>query len=106
MIAVVAVLIAFPLGVFCKDRKVAFLAFIALFAHIYTFQTANLVMDWVNGSAEAFPQTEDRALGGNTFSYLAVTSVIYAVGFGLVWAGHRLRSRRSQRKGSVDLASA
>ncbi len=104
MIALVAILIAFPLGFFCKSRLAAFVAYIALFAHVYTFQTANLVMEWVNGSAAAFPQNEP--LGASTLSYLAVTSAIYAVGFGLVWGGQVVRTRRSRRTESIDLAAA
>ena len=106
MIAIVAILIAFPLGYFCKSRTAAFLAYVALFAHVYTFQTANLVMEWVNGSGAAFPQDEGQALMGGTLSYFAVTSIIYAVGFGLVWAGQRLRTRRSQRREGIDVAAA
>lgn len=106
MIAIVTVLIALPLGYFCRARSTAFLAYVAAFAHVYTFQTANLVMEWVNGSGAAFPLDSSQALLGGTLSYFAFTSVIYVVGFLLVLAGQRLRVRHARRQQSVDLASA
>lgn len=105
MVAIIA-LIALPLGYVCKTRSTAFLAYIAAFAHVYTFQTANLVMEWVNGSGAAFPLDTSQALLGGTLSYFAVTSVIYVVGLLLVMAGHRLRVRRARRQQGVDLVAA
>lgn len=107
MVAIVALLVALPLGFFCTKRAIAFIAYIAVFAHVYTFQTATLVMEWVNGNASAFPQEKSQNMVGGSSGYLAVTSLVYLVGFGLVWVGSKLRTRREGRAVvSADFARA
>ena len=107
MVAIVAILIALPLGFFCNKRATAYIVYIAVFAQVYTFQTATLVMEWVNGSASAFPQDKSQNMLGVSTGYLAVTSLIYIVGFGLVRVGSTLRTRREGRDViSADLARA
>ena len=54
------VLVPLPLGYFIRQRIVAFIAYIAVHAFTFTFQTALLVRAWVGGSAEAFPQDPMR----------------------------------------------
>lgn len=71
------------------------------FAHVYTFQTATLLIEWGDGSTEAFGRD-----GGGMLSYLAVTTALYAAGFGLVTLGGWLRDRRASRRGAVDLDRA
>jgi hypothetical protein len=94
MIAILTVLVALPLGLLVRNRLAAYLVFTIAFSHVYTFQTANLVMEWANGSTKAFPANQsDQLLDGN-LGYFAFTSTIYAVGFGLVTLGHWLRNRR------------
>lgn len=97
MIAILTVLVALPLGLLVRNRLAAYLIFAIAFSHVYTFQTANLVMEWVNGSTAAFPATESNQLLDGTLDYFAFTSMIYAVGFGLVTLGHWLRNRRRTR---------
>jgi hypothetical protein len=94
MIAILTILVALPLGLLVRNRLAAYLAFAIAFSHVYTFQTANLVMEWVNGSTHAFPASQSNTLLDGTLGYFAFTSMIYAIGFGLVTLGHWLRNRR------------
>ncbi|WP_433013890.1 hypothetical protein [Kribbella sp. CA-294648] len=100
MIAVLTILVALPLGLLVRNRLAAYLTYAILFAQVFTFQTANLVMEWVKGSTEAFPA--EPGLSG-TWGYLAFTSMIYAIGFGLITVGHWLRNRRRERADAVLL---
>ncbi|MEV8377006.1 hypothetical protein AB0P21_29960 [Kribbella sp. NPDC056861] len=100
MIAILTVLVALPLGLLVRNRMAAYLTYAILFAQIYTFQTAHLVMEWVKGSTAAFPA--DAGLG-NALGYLTFTSTVYAVGFGLITLGHWLRNRRRTRTDAVLL---
>lgn len=103
MIAILTLLVALPLGLLIRNRLAAYAAYGLAFAHVYTFQTANLVMEWTNGSTDAFPAAQSQELLDGTLSYFVFTSVIYVVGFGLVTLGHRLRNRRRAATGAVDL---
>ncbi|GAA1700498.1 hypothetical protein GCM10009745_54220 [Kribbella yunnanensis] len=98
MIAILTILVALPLGLLVRNRLAAYLIFAIAFAQIYTFQSINLVMEWVNGSTEAFPRDGKTELLGGTLGYLEFTSAIYAVGFGLITLGHWLRNRRRTAK--------
>lgn len=103
MIAILTVLVALPLGLLVRNRMAAYLTYAILFAQVFTFQTAALVMEWSKGSTEAFP-ADPKDLG-NSIGYLAFTSSIYAVGFGLITLGHWLRNRRRTRTDAVLLDS-
>lgn len=104
MILIATILTALPLGYLVRSRTAANLAYAVLFAQVFTFQTAFLVMGWVNGSASTFSQSE-RLVLGDTIAYLIVSSAIYAMGFALVEAGHRLRERRRPHA-TIGLAPA
>jgi hypothetical protein len=97
MIAAATILFAFPLGFFLRNRLAAYVAYIAIFAYCFTFQTLYLLRSWVGDSHQAFP-TDPDAL---PFGYLGVTAGIYAVGFLLVTIGHRVGAKRRTR--AVDL---
>lgn len=102
MIAILTVLLALPLGFLVRDRTVGFLVYGLAMAHLYTFQTGTLVMNWVDGDRSAFSGPDDAG----TLPYLAVTTVVYAVGLGLVALGQRLRTRRDSRRSTAQLAAA
>jgi hypothetical protein len=96
------VLVAVPIGYFIRNRLAAFVTYIAVHGIIFTFQTMELVREWVGGSTDAFPK--DPAT--TPWAYLVVNAVIFAAGLGLVWLGNRLGNRR--RTGTaqpVDLAA-
>ncbi len=106
MIIVLVVLAAFPLGLLLRSRTSAFLAFGLAFAHLFTFQTAQLVLEATRGSKDAFGDlsSPDWNWFGDTIGYLVFTSVVYAVGLALVAGGHALRMRRAQRHHAVSVA--
>jgi uncharacterized membrane protein len=100
MVAILTILVALPLGLLVRNRLAAYLTYAILFAQVFTFQTANLVMEWVKGSTEAFPSDAELS---DKLEYLVVTSTIYAVGFGLITLGHWLRNRRRAQADAVLL---
>lgn len=102
MILILTIVTALPLGLLIRNRLAAYLAYAIAFGHVYTFQTANLLMEWTNGSTEAFPA--DPSLSG-TIEYFGFTTVIYAAGFGLVTLGQWLRNRRRAATDEVRLDS-
>ena len=98
MIAIVTLLIAFPVGFLLRNRLVAFVAYLALYLYAFTVQTGYLTRAWVRGDDSAFAQEPDLGLG-----YLAVTAAILASGCALVALGHHVGTRRRSRSGSADL---
>ncbi len=99
------ILIPLPLGLLVRNRTAAFMAYIAIHAFVFTFQTASLVMEWANGSTEAFGSFPDFN-DGDLWGYGVVNLVIYSVGIGLVALGCRLRTKRNARRNSVELSPA
>ena len=99
MIAILTVIAALPLGLLIRNRLYAYLVYAIAFAQVYTYQSVNLLVEWVNGSSEAFPHDGST----NTLDYFAFTTGIYTVGFGLVTLGHWLRNRRRTRTNEVAL---
>jgi hypothetical protein len=61
MILIFTLLVAFPIGLFIRNRTAANLAFGVLTVHLFVFQTAQLVMEWVWGSTTAFGDVDRRA---------------------------------------------
>ncbi|WP_328525766.1 hypothetical protein [Kribbella sp. NBC_00359] len=102
MVAIVTVLFAFPLGFFLRNRLAAYVAYIAIFAYSFTFQTLYLMRAWVGGNHTAFSADAKKL----PLDYLAVTGSIYIVGFLLITLGHRLGSKRRSRTNAVNLDAA
>jgi hypothetical protein len=96
-IAVVAVLLAFPLGFFLKARLTACVVYAIAYLWSFTFQTLYLLLAREGGDYSAF--SEDPAF---PLSYGLVTAGIFAVGFGLVWLGHRLGAKRLARASTAQ----
>jgi hypothetical protein len=92
VIAIVTVLLAFPLGWFLRNRLAAYVGYVAVYGYAFSFQNVYLLREWVPARSGAFPADPDAL----PFSYLLVTVLIYAAGFGLVTLGHWARSRRRQ----------
>ncbi|MGA9750023.1 MAG: hypothetical protein WBQ50_21425 [Nocardioides sp.] len=103
MFTLLAVLAAFPLGMLLRNRLAAYVAFGLAFAHLFTFQTAQLVLEATRGSEDAFGDLSDPDWKwfGDTIGYFEVTTLIYAVGLGLVSAGHVVRARRTRNLQNV-----
>ncbi len=102
---ILMILIPLPLGLLVRSRMAAFVAYIAIHSFVFTFQTANLLMEWINGSTHAFgpyPEFSNQ----DVWAYGIINAVIYAAGLGLVTLGHRIRGRRAARPGSLELDPA
>ena len=102
---IVMILVPLPLGLLVRSRTAAYLAYIAIHSFVFTFQTANLIMEWANGSTEAFGSFPDFN-NGDVWGYGIINLVIYGVGLGLVTLGYRIRTKRNARRNSVELAPA
>ena len=102
---IVMVLVPLPLGLLVRNRTAAYVAYIAIHAFVFTFQTANLLMEWANGSTEAFGSFPDFN-NADMWGYGVVNLVIYGIGLGLVTLGYRIRTKRNARRNSVELAPA
>jgi hypothetical protein len=98
---IVMILSAFPIGYAIKNRLAAFVVYIAVHSFVFTFQTANLLIEWAGGDDAAFGPFPD-ASSTDVWSYAVVNLVIYLVGLGLVFLGHRIAARRSG-VGAVNL---
>ena len=93
MIAVVTVLLAFPLGYFLRSHLAANVAYAIAYLWAFTFQGLYLTRSWVGGDDSAFAKDPDAL----PIEYGLVAAGIFAVGFGLVALGHRLGARRTER---------
>ncbi len=103
---IITLLAPFPLGYLVRNRTSAFLAYIALHAFVFTFQSLTLLIDWAGGSEQAFGPFPEASTG-QVFGYGLINLIIYVAGLGLVYAGSRLRRRRLARAaGPVSLEPA
>lgn len=90
------ILVPAPLGFLVRNRLAACVAYTALHAFLFTFQTLMLILEWANGSTEAFGSFPNSP-GNQGWSYGVVNLAIYVVGLVLVSVGHRIGSRRRSR---------
>jgi hypothetical protein len=92
MIAVITVLLAFPLGYRLKSHFAANTAYAIAYLWAFVYQTLYLVLDVMNDS-------QDRAFEPQEFplSYGLVTAAIFGVGFGLVAWGHKVGTEHRAR---------
>lgn len=91
MIGIITVLTALPLGFLVGSWLAANLIYAVAYLWTFVFQTLYLLLPSVNGSTG---HTFDAAVF--PWSYGLVTLSIFAIGFGLVALGHRLRIRRQR----------
>ena len=93
MIAIVTVLLAFPLGYLLRSHFAANVAYAIAYLWAFTFQGVYLTRMWVGGDNSAFDKDPDSL----PISYGVATAGIFAVGFGLVALGHWLGARRGAK---------
>jgi hypothetical protein len=93
MIAVVTILLAFPLGFFLTSRLAATTTYAVAYLWAFTFQTLYLMLDSLGGSSN--PAFE---AGEFPWQYGVVALVIFFVGLGLVQLGNWVRERRQGRR--------
>ncbi len=91
---ILMVLLPFPLGFLVRQRLVAMVAYMAVQAFVFTVQTTSLLLEWAGGSSRAFGGRFPQYEQSEVFAYALVNAVIYAVGIGLVYLGHRVAARR------------
>lgn len=96
MIAVVTVLMAFPLGWFLRSEAAAHTAYALAYLWAFTFQTLYLLLYSLGDVSD--PAFE---AGGFPLSYGVMTLLVLLVGLGLVRAGHALRARRIRTTNSA-----
>jgi len=98
MIAVITVLCAFPLGYLLRNRLAANTTYAVAYLWAFTFQTLYLLLSSLNREDNPAFTTAQFPL-----SYGVVALMIFAVGFGLVEAGHRVGQRRRTRTAAALL---
>jgi len=91
MIAVVTILLAFPLGFFLRSHLAANTAYAIAYLWAFVYQGVYLLLDTMNGGRDAFDPKEFP------LSYGLIALAIFGVGFGLVALGHRVGSKRRTR---------
>jgi hypothetical protein len=92
MIAVVTILVAFPVGYLLRSRLAANTAYAICYLWAFAFQTLYLLLDsFGDGKNPAF------VAGEFPWQYGVVTLAILLAGFGVVGLGHWVRSRRDRR---------
>jgi hypothetical protein len=94
MIAIVTVLLAFPLGYLLRSHLAANVGYAIAYLWAFTYQGLYLTRMWVGGDFSAFDKDPDAM----PLSYGFVAVSIFAVGFGLVALGHRVGARRRTRE--------
>ena len=92
MIAIVTVLVAFPLGYLLRSHLAANVAYAIAYLWAFTFQGLYLTRMWVGGDHSAFPSAPEHL----PVAYGLVAAAIFAVGFGLVALGRRVRVARGR----------
>ena len=100
MIAVVTILLAFPLGFFLRSHLAANTAYAIAYLWAFVFQGIYLMLDSIN---QGKTLNDDPAFVSDEFpwQYGVVTLLIFAAGFGLVAFGRRVgRGRRERRQDS------
>lgn len=91
MIAIVTLLLAFPLGYLVASRLAASTAYAVAYLWAFVFQTLYLTLDSLaDGSDPAFEA------GDFPWQYGVVALAIFGVGFGLVNLGQWVRARSSR----------
>ncbi len=92
MIAVITVLLAFPVGYFVRSRLAANTTYAIAYLWAFVFQSTYLMLDSLGGGKN--PAFE---VGTFPWAYGLVTLAIFSAGFGLVNLGHWVRGRRDAR---------
>lgn len=95
MIVALMILLPFPIGWFVRHRLAAYVAYLAAFGFLFTYQSTMLVIEWAGGSTRAFGSFPNA--DSDTWSYGVVNLAFLAVGLGLLTLGAVLASRRRAR---------
>ena len=96
MLIALMLVLSLVIGWFVRPRLTAYVAYLATFSLLFTFQSVVLITEWAGGDQKAFGAFPG---GGRSevWSYGAVNLVILAVGMGLLTLVTVLASRRAGR---------
>jgi membrane-bound metal-dependent hydrolase YbcI (DUF457 family) len=102
-------LVAFPLGYFVRERRVALFAYLVAGAFLFTFQSIGLVLDYLahQGRSAFGPFPDQFPIAYSTDQYIGyglLNLVITTSGVGLVLLGARVRLHRERRRTTLDVA--
>ena len=104
MIAVVTILLAFPLGYLVRSRLAASTAYALAYLWAFVFQTLYLTLDSISSGTVLNDEPAFEA-GEFPWQYGVVTLAVFGVGFGLVNLGHWLKARSSRTGTRVSATS-
>jgi hypothetical protein len=96
MALILLVVLSFPIGYLVRNRMAAFLAYLAAFNFVFTFQSIYLITKWVGGSQNAFG-TYPKATQADVYSYGVVNLLFLCAGVGLLTLGRYVAERRRAR---------
>ncbi len=91
------ILLPLPIGWFVHHRLTAFVAYLAAFSFVFTFQSTMLITEWVGGNKNAFGGYP-KANKDDVWSYGVVNLVFLAIGVGLLTLAGVVSSRRRSRQ--------
>ena len=106
------ILVALPVGLLVRNRGTAVLAYLIADSFLFTFQTLDVLLNWMAGNAgiggaNAFGPNPDAVplsyAASDVISYGVVNLVIALAGIGLVLLGYRMRARRTAAKNAVTV---
>jgi hypothetical protein len=100
MIAVVTLLLAFPIGFFLRSHLAANTAYAIAYLWAFVFQGVYLVLDMLDGGENPAFEPDEFPL-----AYGVVAATVFAVGFGLVALGHRVGRGRQERRQASSRSS-
>lgn len=100
---IVLLLAPLPLGLLVRNRTAGFVAYTALHAYVFTFQSVALVVGWVSGDGRSAFGPYPAADTGEVWAYGLVNLVVYAVGLGLLVLGQRVAARRRSARAATSL---
>jgi hypothetical protein len=101
---ILTIVVGFPLGFLIRSQATGILTYVLVDSYLFTFQTAFLLMQWVDGDEHAFGARGGQWSAVRTtqlVSYLGLNGVIVALGVGLVILGHKVRSTRATNRDTV-----
>ena len=96
MLIALMLVLSLVIGWFVRPRLTAYVAYLAAFSLLFTFQSVMLITEWAGGDQKAFGAFP-KAPSGEVWSYGVVNLAILAVGVGLLTLVGVLAARRRGR---------
>jgi predicted Na+-dependent transporter len=96
------------IGLFVRPRLTAFVAYLAAYGFLFTFQSILLIIQWAGGATKVFGDFPKAGSGG-AWSYGLVNLVLLVVGLGLLTGttvlAARWRARRAAPSGAARVVA-